>query len=88
MPALSTEQLVSLAPGADPGIAAEHVARLDARYFDRFSPAEIARHATALSALGPGRPAVVLVEAAQGRRAPRAQPRARGLMPRRAPPAR
>ena len=62
MPAVSAELIQSLSPGVDPRIAAEHVSRMDARYFERFSAAEIAMHAEALSGLGPGLPAVVRVQ--------------------------
>jgi glutamate-ammonia-ligase adenylyltransferase len=62
MPAISVDQLASLAPGLDVRIAAEHVARLDGRYFERFSPDEIAGHVGSLASLGPGQPAVVRVE--------------------------
>jgi glutamate-ammonia-ligase adenylyltransferase len=62
MPTISPDQLVSLAPGVDRRFAAEHAARLDERYFQRFEPAEIARHLGALTSVGPGTPAAVLVE--------------------------
>jgi glutamate-ammonia-ligase adenylyltransferase len=61
MPPIHTDELVSLAPGVDRRLAAEHLARLDSRYFERFAPADIARHVAAIAALGPGQPAVVLV---------------------------
>ena len=61
MPIL-TDQLLSLAPGVDPRLAAEHLARLDSRYFERFPVQEIARHAAAVSSLTPDRPAVALVD--------------------------
>ncbi len=56
------DEPVTLAAGADRRLAAEHAARLDARYFERFDAAEIARHVRAISSLGPGLPAVVLVD--------------------------
>jgi glutamate-ammonia-ligase adenylyltransferase len=62
MPPISSDELVSLAPGVDRRLAAEHVARLDSRYFELFDPAEIARHVGAISSLGPELPAAVLVD--------------------------
>jgi len=62
MPSILPDQLVSLAPGVDRRLAAEHLARLDSRYFERFDPAEIGRHVGAISTLGPERPAAVLVD--------------------------
>src|SRR5271157_5976161 len=56
------DELVTLAPGADRRLAAEHVSRLDSRYFERFDAAEVARHVGAISSLGPALPAAVLVD--------------------------
>ena len=63
MPPIQLDQLASLASGVDGRLAAEHLARLDSRYFARLDTPEIARHAAAISSLGPGRPAAVLVDA-------------------------
>ena len=62
MPPIHPDELVSLPPGVDRRLAAEHVARLDSRYFERFDSAEIARHVNAISSLGPELPATVLVD--------------------------
>ena len=66
MPPIQPDQLVSLAPGVDGRLAAEHIARLDSRYFARFDAPEIALHAAAVSSLSPGRPAAALVDARAG----------------------
>ncbi len=68
MPPIQPDQLVSLAPGVDGRLAAEHVARLDSRYFARFDAPEIALHAAAVSSLRPGHPAAALVDTATGAR--------------------
>jgi glutamate-ammonia-ligase adenylyltransferase len=62
MPPTRPDELISLVPGLDRRLAAEHVSRLDSRYFERFSAAEIARHVGAIASLGPERPAAALVD--------------------------
>ncbi len=47
----------------DRTLADEHRARLDARYFERFTQTEIERHVEAIASLGPGKPVALLVEA-------------------------
>jgi [glutamine synthetase] adenylyltransferase / [glutamine synthetase]-adenylyl-L-tyrosine phosphorylase len=50
----------------DRSLADEHRARLDARYFERFTQAEIQRHIEAVASLGPERPVTLLVESLPG----------------------
>jgi glutamate-ammonia-ligase adenylyltransferase len=59
--AVSAAQLASLSPGVDPDLIQQHLARLDGRYFARFSPEEIAGHLAALSTLTADHPASVTV---------------------------
>jgi [glutamine synthetase] adenylyltransferase / [glutamine synthetase]-adenylyl-L-tyrosine phosphorylase len=59
---IHADTILSLAPDVDPRLAAEHLARLDARYFERFTAEEVARHAAAISSLSTDRPAAVLVD--------------------------
>ncbi len=47
--------------GVDPRLVEQHLARLDSRYFDRFSREEIARHVEGIARLGPQQPAVAQV---------------------------
>jgi glutamate-ammonia-ligase adenylyltransferase len=49
-------------PELDERLAEEHLRRLDAAYFERFSPAEIARHLQALASLSPDEPVAVVVD--------------------------
>jgi glutamate-ammonia-ligase adenylyltransferase len=54
-------------PGAggtspDRTLAEEHTARLDARYFERFTQEEIERHVEAIASLAPERPAALIIE--------------------------
>ena len=65
MPPIHPDELVSRAPGLDRRLAAEHLARLDTRYFERFGIAEVARHVGAIATLGPGAPVAVLVDQEQ-----------------------
>ena len=50
----SLAELQSLAPGVDPELVGEHLRRLEDRYFELFSPREVAEHLTALASLSPG----------------------------------
>jgi [glutamine synthetase] adenylyltransferase / [glutamine synthetase]-adenylyl-L-tyrosine phosphorylase len=59
--AVSTAQLSSLSPGVDPNLIQQHLARLDGRYFARFSPEEIAAHLGSISRFTADRPASVKV---------------------------
>ena len=52
--------------GADRMLADEHRARLDARYFERFTRAEIEQHVQAIGALTPERPIALLIEPRPG----------------------
>ncbi len=61
----SLAELQSLAPGVDPALVGEHLRRLEDRYFELFSPREVAEHLTALASLSPRRPVEVLVRAGQ-----------------------
>jgi len=53
-------------PGVSRQLIAEHVRRCDARYFERFSEAEIAGHLRGLSCLGPAQGAAVQVARYEG----------------------
>ena len=66
VPALS--DLLAHAPDADPEIAAQHRARLDDRYFSRFTTAEVATHLDILSRLSAERPRRRLRDRARWRR--------------------
>ncbi len=59
----SLAELRALAPGVDGDLVREHLQRLEDRYFELFSPGEVVEHLTALAALSPARPVVVLVRA-------------------------
>jgi [glutamine synthetase] adenylyltransferase / [glutamine synthetase]-adenylyl-L-tyrosine phosphorylase len=59
--AVTAAQLASLAPGVDPDLIQQHVARMDGRYFARFTPEEIAAHLSAISSFTADRPASVKV---------------------------
>ena len=61
----SLAELQSLAPGVDPELVGEHLRRLEDRYFELFSPREVAEHLTALASLSPAQPLEVLVRAGQ-----------------------
>jgi glutamate-ammonia-ligase adenylyltransferase len=63
MAAISAELLTHALPGVDPVLITEHIGRLDARYFERFSTAEIAEHLEGLSSLSTERAAAIQVKA-------------------------
>ena len=48
---VSAEQLRAALPAVDPALIDEHLARLDARYFERFDPPEITSHISDLAEL-------------------------------------
>jgi glutamate-ammonia-ligase adenylyltransferase len=60
-PALA--ELRALAPAVDGDLAREHLQRLEDRYFELFSPLEVAEHLQAVAALSPDHPVEVLVRA-------------------------
>jgi len=66
MPAVTALQLSALLPAVDPRLIAEHVSRLDARYFERFGEEAIARHLEGLASISPARPAVLQMEELPG----------------------
>ena len=66
MAAITAETIASSLPGTDPRLVAEHLARMDARYFERFALPEVARHCEGLAALGPERTATVQVRVMNG----------------------
>lgn len=53
---LAAQHLADKLPGVDPRLIEEHLARLDARYFERFGEEEVGEHVRLLSTLGPDRP--------------------------------
>jgi glutamate-ammonia-ligase adenylyltransferase len=59
----SLAELQSLAPGVHRELVREHLRRLEDRYFELFSPREVAEHLTALASLSPLQPVEVLVRA-------------------------
>ena len=65
---ITAEKITDALPDADPLVVAEHLGRLDARYFERFPLAEVIEHCAGLSTLDTGRSAAVVVKAsAEGR---------------------
>ena len=60
MPAALVEHIKARLPNVDPQIVDEHLRRLDARYFARFSEEEIAAHIVGLADLGIGQAVKVL----------------------------
>jgi glutamate-ammonia-ligase adenylyltransferase len=66
MAAVTAPQLTLSLPDVDPRLIAEHVSRLDARYFERFGQEEIARHVEGLSSLCPTRAAALQVDRLPG----------------------
>jgi glutamate-ammonia-ligase adenylyltransferase len=59
--AVSADHLRAQLPGVDPRLVDEHLGRLDARYFERFGPVEIASHVAGLAALSERDPARLLI---------------------------
>ncbi|MGD0727400.1 MAG: glutamate-ammonia-ligase adenylyltransferase [Spirochaetia bacterium] len=66
MPAVTTPQLSASLPAVDARLIAEHVSRLDSRYFERFDRDAIARHLEGLASITPTRPAVLQMERLPG----------------------
>ncbi len=54
-------QLAARLPGVDPRLIDEHLARLDARYFERFAEEQVAEHLRLFSILSRDRPAGLVV---------------------------
>ena len=59
--AVSADHLRAALPGVDPRLIDEHTGRLDARYFERFDPVEIASHVAELAALSERDPTRLLI---------------------------
>ena len=59
---VSVETLQRLCPFVDARLTAEHLARLDPEYVERFSPREIAAHLRGLAILSPRHPVELLIE--------------------------
>jgi [glutamine synthetase] adenylyltransferase / [glutamine synthetase]-adenylyl-L-tyrosine phosphorylase len=59
---ITAETITDAQPDADPLVVAEHLGRLDARYFQRFALPEVIEHCAGLSTLAAGRSAAVLVK--------------------------
>jgi [glutamine synthetase] adenylyltransferase / [glutamine synthetase]-adenylyl-L-tyrosine phosphorylase len=66
MVTVAAEEILMALPGADPRLVAEHLGRLDARYFERFPLAEVVEHCAGLAALDDGRAAAVRVKETAG----------------------
>jgi glutamate-ammonia-ligase adenylyltransferase len=69
--AVTADHLRANLPGVEPRLIDEHLGRLDARYFERFGPAEIASHIGELARLSARDPArLVIRETAVGGQPP------------------
>jgi [glutamine synthetase] adenylyltransferase / [glutamine synthetase]-adenylyl-L-tyrosine phosphorylase len=66
MPPITMEKIIDALPYADPLVVAEHLGRLDARYFERFALPEVIEHCAGLASLSTGSTAAVSVKASAG----------------------